>query len=143
MPAIHMEKQLGWASKLGGVESLGSSKAGQTVLARWMGSQMWQLTGFCGGGFRKGTMASAHLDARHFSFSLYTIGAFQAATLLLELRGGESEKVNLYVGSSGESAGGSNSSFHDYFLQPDVVGICLPGTGSLAWASGVGLGLHS
>ena len=43
------------------------------------------------GGFRKGTMASACLDARHFSFSLYTTGAFQAATLLLELRGSESE----------------------------------------------------
>ena len=92
MPAIHMEKQLGWASKLGGVESLGISKAGQTVLARWMGSQMWQLTGFWGGGFRKGTMASSHLDARHFSFSLYThSGAFQAATLVPKLRGGESE----------------------------------------------------
>ena len=27
-PAIHMEKQLGWAYKLGGVESLGFSKVG-------------------------------------------------------------------------------------------------------------------
>ena len=90
-PAIHMEKQLGWASKLGGVESLGSSKAGQTVLARWMGSQMWQLTGFCGGGFRKGTMASAHLDARHFSLPLPASGALQVATPVLELRGSESE----------------------------------------------------
>ena len=30
--------------------------------------------------FRKATMASAHLNARHFSFSLYTTGTFQAAT---------------------------------------------------------------
>ena len=46
--------------------------------------QLW------GGRFRKGTMASAHLDARHFSFSLYITGAFQDAILVLELRGSES-----------------------------------------------------
>ena len=83
-PAIHMEKQLGWTQKLGGAESLGISKASQTVLARLMDSQIWhQLAGSFGGGFRKGTMASACLDARHFSFSLYTTGAFQATTLVL------------------------------------------------------------
>ena len=38
-PAIHMEKQLGWAYNLGGAESLGISKAGQTVLAKLMESQ--------------------------------------------------------------------------------------------------------
>ena len=42
-------------------------------------------------GFRKGTMASAHLDARHFSSPMIITGAFQAATLVLELRGSESE----------------------------------------------------
>ena len=41
--------------------------------------------------FRNGTMASACLDARHFSPSLCTTGAFQAATLVLEFRGNESE----------------------------------------------------
>ena len=94
-PAVHMEKQLGWAHMLGEVESLGISKAGQTVLSRLMESQIWcQLAGsvWGGGGFRKGTMASTCLDARHFSLSLYTTGAFQAATLVLELRGSESEK---------------------------------------------------
>ena len=35
-PGIHMEKQLGWAHKLGGMESLGISRVGQTVLARLM-----------------------------------------------------------------------------------------------------------
>ena len=41
-----MEKQFGWAHKLGRVESLGISKAHQKVLARLMGSQMWhQLPG--------------------------------------------------------------------------------------------------
>ena len=67
-----MEKQLGWTWKLGGVELLGISKAGQTVLARLMVSQVWhQLASSVGVGLRKGTMTSARLDARHFSFSLY------------------------------------------------------------------------
>ena len=35
-PAIYMEKPLGWACKLGGAESLGISKVGQTVVARLM-----------------------------------------------------------------------------------------------------------
>ena len=39
--AILMEKQLGWARKLGGAESLGISKVGETVLARLMESQLW------------------------------------------------------------------------------------------------------
>ena len=91
-PAIHMEKQLGWAHKLGGTESLVIFKMGQTVLARLVKSQIWhQLASTVGGGYRKGTMASARLDARHFSFSLYATGAFQAATLVLKLRGSESE----------------------------------------------------
>ena len=61
-PAIHREKLLGWAHKLGGAESLGISKVGQTVLARLMESQIWhQLAGSVGGRFRKGTMASARL----------------------------------------------------------------------------------
>ena len=50
-----------------------------------------RLSGFVGEGLRKGTMASAHLDARHFSFYLYTTGAFEAATLVLEFRRNESE----------------------------------------------------
>ena len=45
----------------------------------------------CGGRFRKETMASAYLDARHFSFSQYATGAFQSAALVLELRGSASE----------------------------------------------------
>ena len=62
-----------------------------------------QLCGSVRGGLRRGTMASAHLmsgrklsprsclDGKHFHSSLYAIGAFQAATLVLELRGSESE----------------------------------------------------
>ena len=40
-PAIHMEKELGWACKLGGVESQGISKVGQKVLSRLMESHKW------------------------------------------------------------------------------------------------------
>ena len=88
-PAIHMEKQL---LKLGGAESLGMSKLSQTVITKLMGPQMWhQLAGSMGGAIRKGTMTSAHLDARHFSFSLYATGVFQAATLVLEPRSKGSE----------------------------------------------------
>ena len=44
-------------------------------------------------------MTSACLDAGYFSFSLYATGAFQAATLVLELKGSESEYVSPCVGS--------------------------------------------
>ena len=38
--AVNRAKHRGWTSKLGGVESLGISKAGQTVLDRLMESQI-------------------------------------------------------------------------------------------------------
>ena len=73
-----MEKLLGWACKLGGVEPLWISKVGHAVLGRSMESQIWhQPTGSVGGGLSKGTMASAHPDARHFSLSLYTMVSFK------------------------------------------------------------------
>ena len=64
-----------------------------------------QLSGSVGGGFIKEIMASAHLsvsavrklypsphlDIIHISSSLYATDAFQAATLVLELRSSESE----------------------------------------------------
>ena len=91
-PNVHMEKQVGWAHKLGWAESLGYlSKAGQTVLARLMESQiLHQLASSVEEGFSKGTMASALLDATHLSFSPCTTGAFQTA-IMLELGGSESE----------------------------------------------------
>ena len=77
-----------------------------------MEPQIWhQLAGFVGRRFRKETMASARLDARHFSFSLYTIDVFQAATWVLELRGSESKYVSPCVGSLGETAWGSRIFF--------------------------------
>ena len=36
-----MEKLLGRTCKLGGAESMGISKAGETVLARWMEYHIW------------------------------------------------------------------------------------------------------
>ena len=59
-----MDKHLGWAHNLGGTESLRISKVSQMVLAMLVESQIWQqLASSVGGGFRKGTMVSAGLDA--------------------------------------------------------------------------------
>ena len=86
-----------WKSSLSGVESQDIARVGQIVLVKLMKSQIWHLlAGFmapwpCWGGLRKWAMASACLDARHFSSSLYATGAFQAATPVPELRMSESE----------------------------------------------------
>ena len=80
---------------------------GKTVLAKLMESQIlyppsdslalsgedsekkqWPLPAILSG--RK-LSSSSHLNARHFSSSLYATGAFQVSTLVLELRGGEPE----------------------------------------------------
>ena len=105
-PAIHMEKQLVWTYILGGKEPQGISRAGQTVLSRLMESQIWTslpALGSVGEEFRKGQWPvpnfqsgrklcpSFCFDTRHFSSSLYATVAFQAATLVLELRESESE----------------------------------------------------
>ena len=134
-PAIHIEEQLGWACKLGGAESLGTSKAGSTVLARMMESQIWyQLASPVREGFKKGTVSSSFLDTRPFSFSLCTTGAFQAATPVLELRGSESEWVSSCLGCLRGTACCFSSFFHPlnpFRFLPEVVGTYLPGTGTL------------
>ena len=140
-----MEKQLVWANKLGGVEPLWTSKVDHTVLARLMESQIWhQSTGSVGEGLRKGAMASACLDAGHFSSSLCATGAFQAATPVLELRGSKSGKVSPCVCSLRGTAWSSRSFFHQLnpclLLQPEVVGTCLPGTGTLGLEAWCGAG---
>ena len=77
---------------MGGTESLGISKEGQTVSARLKEFHIWhQLVSCLAVGFRKGTMAPVLLDARYFSFSHYAAGAFQDTTPVLELRSSESE----------------------------------------------------
>ena len=89
-----------WKSSLGGPvswvgKSLGITKVSQSVLARFLESQIWhQLASCVGRVFRNGTMASARLDTRPLNFSLDTTGTFQAATLVLELTGNESEYVS-------------------------------------------------
>ena len=53
--------------------------------------------------------------------------------------------VSLCGGSLRGTAWGSSSFFHrlnpHYFLQPEVMGTYLPGTGTLGWGPGVELGL--
>ena len=89
--AIHVEKQLGWAQKVGWTESLGISRVGQTVLARLLESQVKrQPTSSVGGELSKGFKTSTRPDARHFSVSLYTAGALQAASSVLEPIGSKS-----------------------------------------------------
>ena len=99
-PAIHMEKQLGWAHKLGGGggEVSGDLQGRSSSVTQVYGvSDMVPACQLCSSvrrEFRKGTkgaMAYAHLDARHFSFFLYTTDVFQAAIPVLEHRGTESE----------------------------------------------------
>ena len=74
--AILMEKQLGWAHKwLGRVSR--NLQGGSTSVSQVDGvSNMALAYGSVGGWFRKGTMASACLDARYFSFSQYVSGVF-------------------------------------------------------------------
>ena len=89
------------------VECLGISRAGQTLLARLMETQIRHLpagsVALLRGEFTKGTVASACLlsgrklspssclDIRYFSFSIYATGAFQPATSVQEIRRSESE----------------------------------------------------
>ena len=82
---------------------------GQTVVARLMESQIWHLPagsmalsleGSDKGQWPLPTFLSgrklspcSYFDARYFSSSLYATGAFQAATMVLELRGNKSKSV--------------------------------------------------
>ena len=98
----------------------GLSKEGQAVLARLVESQIWHELAVSVAlwvrQFRKGTKALAHLDARHFSSSLYNTAAFQAAIPVLELRGSESEYVSLCVASLRASAWDSRHFFNQINL---------------------------
>ena len=71
-----------------------------------------QLRGSTGGGLRKGLMASAHPNGRHFSLSQYATGALVVATPVLELKGSESQLMSLCVGSLRETAWGFSSFSH-------------------------------
>ena len=59
-----------------------------SVVLLGVGSEKGQwLASLCG----RRLFPSSHLDDRYFTFSLYATGAFQAAILVLELRGSESD----------------------------------------------------
>ena len=75
-----------------------------------------------------------------FSSSLKATGAFQAATLVLELRGSESECRFLRGGTAWDSRSFSHRLNPHSFLQPEVVGTYLPGTGTLGWGAWCGPG---
>ena len=95
------------------MEFQGISRAGQPVLARLMESQIWHLPASSVALYRESSekgqwplltflsgrklSPNSCLDARHFSPSLYPTGAFQAPTLVLELRRSESEYVRVWA----------------------------------------------
>ena len=142
---MKQDQPFGWKSSLGGAESLGICRVGQTVLTRLMESRcgtslpaLWLCgrriqrrdNGLCLP-FERKLSPSSRLDARHFSSSPYATGAFQAAAPVLELRGRDPS----------ESAGGSPcrrdpqgflppNPTH-WVLQPEVMGTYLPGPGTL------------
>ena len=104
-----------------------------------------RLCGSVGEGLRNGTVASDHLsvwakavpqlpiEATHFSSSLYAAAASHAAILVLELREVSlSKSVCGYF--KGNFLGLQNllpPILPHYFLQPEVMGTYLPGTGTL------------
>ena len=93
---MSQDKPFIWKSSLGGPEVgrdrvSGDPQGGANSVSQvGRGSAMLLACQLCGVGLRKGTMASACLDARYVSFSQYATGAFQAATPVLEFRGSES-----------------------------------------------------
>ena len=115
-----------------------------TLWEEGSGKGQWPLPTFLSG--RKLSPSSC-LDARHFNSSLCATVVFQAATPVLELRRSESEQVSPCVGSLRGIAWGYRNFFCQLspyrFLQQEVVGTYLPGTGILGREPGVGLGLLS
>ena len=148
-----MEKALGWVHKLGGTESLGISKEGQTVSARLMESQIWhQPTSSVapwGEDSEKGQWplpaflsSSSCLDASHFTSSLYATVPFKLLPWCWS-----SERISL---SKSEwvpqeelfwtPTFSSTDSMPTVFLQPKVMGTYLSGAGTLDWVAWCGAG---
>ena len=104
------------------------------------------LCGSVRGVFRKGTMASAHLDHRHFSVSQNATGAFWVAILVLELIGSESV-LSLYVGSLRRFIWtpevSSTDSIPAGFCSQKLWGLIFLALETLAEGAGVGLGLFN
>ena len=113
-PAIHMRSSLGGPVSWVG-QSVGISKAGQMVLARLMELQVWHQLGssvLCGAGLEKGQWPLFALMPDTSVSPSMPLVPYQGATLVLELRGSESEKVSPYVGSLRGTVWGSRSFSH-------------------------------
>ena len=91
-----MKKQLEWTGKPGRAESLGISKADQTVLARLMESQIWQWladsVALWWEGLEKGKKPMLVLMPDTSVPSFMPPVPFKLLALVLELRGSESEE---------------------------------------------------
>ena len=110
---------------------------------------------FMGRGFRKGTMASAHLSVLEKAVPQFlpwcqTFQFFPVCHWYLSSpypgTGAQREyvRVSLYVGSLRRTAWDSRIFFHwlnpYWFLQPEVMETYLPGTGTLGWRAWCGAG---
>ena len=137
-----------WKSSLGGPvncvgQSLRISKAGHTVLASLMESQIrHQLVGEV---FRMGTMASAHLDSRHLSLPLHATGTPQAAIWHQSPEGvSQSRWAHVYV-LQGELLGAlavsSTDSIPTGFCTQKLWGFMFLALELCGGSPGVGLGL--
>ena len=143
-----MEKKLGWAHKLGGAESLGISRVGQTVLARLMESQIWhQLASFVAlwvEGLEKGQWLLLTLIPDTLVSPSMPLVPFKLLPWCCSSAGMSLSRWVHCVGSLRGTAWGSRSFFHwlnpHWFLQPEVVRTYLPGTGTLGWGAWCGAG---
>ena len=121
-------------------------------------SQIWHLpadSGSVEGGFRKGKMTSAHLSVWEKAVP-QLLPSCQTLHFLLVCHwclsdcyhGARAQKEWVWVspcmGSLRGMVWNSRSFFHwhnpHWFLQPEVMGTYLSGTGTLGWGPGVGLG---
>ena len=143
-PAIHMEKQPGWACNLGGTVSGDLQSRANSVsqvvgvsdiapacsVALWREVSEWPVPSFLSG--RK-LSPSSRLDSSHFILSLCATGTSQAATWCWSLEG---MNLNNYMcgffrGTAWDSRSFSYRLNLCWFLQLEVMGTYLPGTGSL------------
>ena len=86
-------------------------------------------------------MVFAPLDARHFSSPLYATGAFQAVIPVLELGGSElSPCVSSWRRTAWDSRSFSHRHNPHWFLQPEIMGTFLLGTGTLGCGAWCGAG---
>ena len=126
----------GWANGVSQVDGAFDMAPPTSSVAPWVegsGKRQWPLSVFL---FGRKLSPSSHLDARHFSSSLYATGAFESVTPVLELRG-ECICVSVCVGSLRGTFGDYRRFFHwlnpRWCLQPEVMGTYLLGTGTLGW----------